>query len=386
MNGYSRMMRAASAVVLSLLLSVPVNGDEPRWVPPKSLDSLPVVAELPSLMRFEDGRRVSSPEDWSARRHELQAMIQYYEYGHLPPGPDAVEVADLVTSPIPDCDGTEQRLTLVIGTHRQLRMRIAVYRPQSNDVLPVIVREEHALGHIEEVPGIIERGYMFVEFAREDLAPDNSQDVGTAHSAYEEYDWGTLAVWAWGAMRVMDYLETRDDVDITRVGIAGHSRGGKTALLAGALDERFALVAANGSGCGGAGCFRFQPKGVETLELITRKERFGYWFHPRLRHFVGQEDRLPIDQHFLKALVAPRALICTDALGDVWANPVGNKKTSAAADSVFELHGVEDRNGLHFREGLHDLTPADWTAILDFADWHFRGRRPAQADRFFEQR
>lgn len=312
-------------------------------------------------------------------------MIQYYEYGHLPPRPDRVTVEDRTVGPIANCEGTEQRLTLVVGSHEQLRMRIAVYKPQTDAKLPVLIREEHALGHIEEVPSILERDYLFVEFAREDLDPDAADIVGPAQQAYPEHDWGTLAIWAWGAMRVVDYLESRDDVDLKQIGIVGHSRGGKMALLAGALDERFSLVAPNGSGCGGAGCFRIEQEKVETLELITRPERFGYWFHPRLRWFADREERLPIDQHFLKALVAPRALICTDATGDIWANPMGNRATSRAAQPVFDLLDVSDHNALHFREGQHDFTPTDWTAILDFADWHFRGRHPNNEERFFQQ-
>ncbi|MCA9078828.1 MAG: acetylxylan esterase [Planctomycetaceae bacterium] len=359
-------------------------GDE--WSPPESLDELPAVSGLPDLMTFADGTPVRSPDDWEHRRDELKAMIQYYEYGHLPPRPDRVTVEDRILGPIANCEGTEERLTLVIGTQEQLRMRIAVYKPQTDGKLPVLIREEHALGHIEEVPSILERGYLFVEFTREDLDPDAADVVGPAQAAYPDHDWGTLAVWAWGAMRVADYLERLDDVDLEQIGIVGHSRGGKMALLAGALDERFALVAPNGSGCGGAGCFRIEQKKVETLELITQPERFAYWFHPRLRWFADQEERLPIDQHFLKALVAPRALICTESTGDVWANPTGNRATSRAAQSVFDLLDVSDHNAVHFRDGQHDLTPSDWTAILDFADWHFRGQRPANEETFFQHR
>ncbi|MEZ6054825.1 MAG: hypothetical protein R3C02_26220 [Planctomycetaceae bacterium] len=354
-----------------------------EWSPPETLDDLPSLADLPELMTFADGSPVHNAVDWERRRDELKAMIQYYEYGHLPPRPDQVTFEDHTTGPIANCEGTEERLTLVFGSQEQLRMRIAVYKPHTDGKLPVIIREEHALGHIEEVPSILARGYLFVEFAREDLDPDEADVIGPAQQAYPEYDWGTLAVWAWGAMRVVDYLETRGDVDLTRVGIVGHSRGGKMALLAGALDERFSLVAPNGSGCGGAGCFRIEQEKVETLELITRPERFGYWFHPRLRWFAGQEDRLPIDQHFLKALVAPRALICTDATEDIWANPVGNESTSRAAQPVFDLLGTADNNALHFREGQHDLTPADWTAILDFADWKFHDKVPERTAPYF---
>ena len=118
--------------------------------------------------------------------------------------------------------------------------------------------------------------------------------------------------------------------------------------------------------------------------MITQPERFGYWFHPRLRLFAGQEEKLPFDQHALKALVAPRALICTDALGDVWANPAGNRATSKAADDVFRLLGAERRNALHFREGKHDMTSQDWKAILDYADWHFSNTEPEDQERFFQ--
>jgi dienelactone hydrolase len=319
------------------------------WSPPSSLHDLPEIDGLPDLMRFADGSIVRTKDDWIRRRDELKAMIQFYEYGHIPPAPNAVSVEELVQAHIADGDAVEERMTLVIDSGSKLRMKMALYRPKAGARLPVIVREEHALGHLEEVPQIIERNYMFVEFAREDLAPDRPAAHSTARSAYPDHDWGTLAVWAWGAMRVVDYLESRNDVDLARIGIAGHSRGGKMALLAGALDERFSLVAANGSGCGGAGCFRIGGDRVETLELITREDRFGYWFHPRLREFADSESRLPIDQHFLKALVAPRALICTDALSDQWANPAGNRATSKAAQVAFDLMDAADKNGLHFR-------------------------------------
>ncbi len=358
--------------------------DDGIWRPPSTLDGLPIVSELPDLMRLSNGDAVSTKADWARRREEMKAMLQHYQYGHLPPRPDSVRVVEVSTSPIPNTTGIQQRLTLVIGSKTQLPMRIAVYRPLVEGKLPVIVREEHALGHLEEVSAILKRGYMFIEFAREDLDPDKPDVVGLAQQAYPEFDWATLAVWAWGAMRVVDYLETRDDVDLEKLAIVGHSRGGKMALLAGAMDERFALVAPNGSGCGGAGCFRQQEGRVETLELITRPARFGYWFHPRLRHFAGKEDRLPIDQHFLKALIAPRALVCTEAKGDIWANPAGNRATSRAADSAFRFLGATNRNALHFREGAHDLTASDWEVILDFADWHFRDRRPDTVERFFQ--
>ncbi|MCA9151260.1 MAG: hypothetical protein KDA92_18240, partial [Planctomycetales bacterium] len=347
------MVRTIAVVLGWILASVALTCDAEPPATPKT-DIL-----QPDLLTFRDGSRVASRDDWLRRRTELKSLIQEFEYGHLPPRPDNIAIGQQQRRTIAEVGAVEERLTLLLGTQTQLLLRIAVYRPTNvpaDRQLPVIIREEHALGHLEEVPLLMERGYMFVEFAREDLAPDSADGRSIARDAYPDYDWATLAVWAWGAMRVVDYLETRTDCDLQRIGIVGHSRGGKMALLAGALDERFTLVAPNGSGCGGAGCFRVSAGKVETLELITRPERFGYWFHPRLREFADREQELPLDQHFLKALVAPRRLICTEADDDAWANPTGTRATTQAAQPVFDLLGVPENNAIHFRPGQHDLT------------------------------
>jgi hypothetical protein len=385
MNIRTFFVAAAAAGLWYLAGLAPLRAEDPSWEP-RPFSELPVVESLPELLRFADGHPVLTTRDWQLRRKELQAIIEYYAYGHSPQRPAAMDAETTNRSMLPGSNIVEERITLAVLANPVVRLRIAVYRPDTDKPLPVIIREEHALGHTEEVPLVVGRDFMFVEFAREDLDPDEDDVVGPAQAAYPEYDWATLAVWAWGAMRVVDYLESRDDVDLEQIGIVGHSRGGKMALLAGALDQRFSLVAANGSGAGGAGCFRIQGKNVETLELITRPDRFGYWFHPRLRQFAGHESRLPFDQHFLKALVAPRALICTDAIGDQWANPDGNRATSKAAQPAFELLGEKDRNGLRFRAGNHDLLEEDWNSILDFADWHWRGKRPNNTQSYFDFR
>ena len=171
-----------------------------------------------------------------------------------------------------------------------------------------MINDHHQNGHTPIDRELIERGYVLAVYNRTDLAPDQENDPrrppGSARLAYPQYDWATLAIWAWGGMRVLDYLETLALIDPAKIVITGHSRGGKVALLAGALDQRFALVVANGSGCGGTGSFRVQSAGSETLAAITDPKRFSYWFHPRLRTFAGQVDRLPLDQHYLRALVA----------------------------------------------------------------------------------
>lgn len=308
-------------------------------------------------------------------------MIQYYLYGHLPPRPDRVSVsAKRPGSETPQ--RRDERLTLSIDSQHKLAVEVLVSRPARGDRFPVIVAVVNRIANLPEIDHFVAHDFMFVQYQRDDLAPDDAVRPSTVQAAYPQSDGATLAIWAWGAMRVVDYLETRDDVECQQIAVTGHSRGGKAALLAGALDERFALVAPNGSGCGGAGCFRQTPTDAESLSQITDPQRFGYWFHPRLRWFAGQENRLPVDQHVLKALVAPRALLCTEAYGDRWANPSGTARTSMAAQAVFDWLGVSNKNGIHWREGAHDQTAIDWQALLDFAQWQFRNISPEPANRF----
>ncbi|MBK7495007.1 MAG: hypothetical protein IPI28_06260 [Candidatus Omnitrophica bacterium] len=124
----------------------------------------------------------------------------------------------------------------------------------------------------------------------------------------------------------------------------------------------------------GAGCYRIQGEKSETLAQITDPQRFSYWFHPRFREFADKETRIPFDQHFLKALVAPRALLSTDAYGDLWANPAGTQATYLAAQPVFDLLGVPQNNAIHFRQGKHEQNAEDWTALIDYADQVFSGK------------
>ena len=218
---------------------------------------------------------------------------------------------------------------------------------------------------------MVRRGYILAEFDRVQIAADSAKEDGV-YLAYPGYDGGRIAAWAWGFHRVVDYLQTVDIVDRTRIAATGHSRGGKAALLAGATDLRIALTAPNNSGCGGAGCFRLQAPGSEDIASITGE--FPYWFHPRFRQFVGKVRRLPFDQHSVKALVAPRALFSTEALGDLWANPLGTQQSHAAAREVFSFLGAAERIGIRFRAGRHEHNADDWAALLDFADWQFFGK------------
>lgn len=360
------------------------------WQPPLELEALPATDDCPELMRLANGRRISSVEDWQLRRSELKQMLQYYVYGSLPERPKEVRVSQHRVRTKDNTVEEEMVLQIVADNHVILPMKIALSRPSEqpetgSDKIakrPVIIAEVHRITRLPCIPKFVEKGYVFVQYQREDLDPDKPGVMGPAQQAYPDHDWATIAVWAWGASRVVDYLESRDDIDLAKLAVTGHSRGGKAALMAGAVDERFALVAPNGSGCGGAGSFRESPRDAESLAQITDPERFHYWFHPNLRWFAGRENRLPVDQHFAKALVAPRALLCTEAKQDRWANPDGSQKTSQSAADAFRLYDAESKNGFHLREGTHDQTAEDWDALLQFAEWHFFGRPPANVIRY----
>jgi hypothetical protein len=269
---------------------------------------------------------------------------------------------------------------LITGPDRPFQFLLDMLVPPGDIPFPVVLTGDGCWRYITDdiTREVLRRGYILAVFNRVEIVPDNyrSERVSSLYRVYPEGDYGALAAWAWGYHRCVDFLLSLDCVDATRIAIVGHSRGGKAALLAGAIDERIALTAPNNSGCGGAGCFRWQGHGSETLAHIL--DPVPYWFSPRLKEFVGREELLPFDQHSLKALVAPRALLSTEALGDLWANPTGTWLTYLAAREAYRFLDAEERIGIWYREGDHDHGQPDWEAFLDFVDWHFQGKLPSQ--------
>jgi len=235
------------------------------------------------------------------------------------------------------------------------------------------------------VEEIVARGYATAVFRTTQVQPDTANGLTQGLIAAFDSDtprapdaWATISAWSFAASRVMDYLQTLPEVDHTRVAIVGHSRGGKTSLWTGAQDPRFALVISNDSGCCGAAIGR--RKFGETFAAINRQ--FPHWFCDNFKAFT--EDTLPLDQHQLISLVAPRAIYVASADDDLWADPRGEFLGLAGASPVYALYGnplispaempplnqplVRGRMAYHIRPGIHNLTLADWSNYMDFAD------------------
>lgn len=335
------------------------------------IDSLSPIKQLPDPFLKEDGTRLRAKREWEKQRKALLGKILHYEYGELPPNPRNVH-AELL-SEFPNEYGVEQEVLLTMGPKHAVSTHLQIAIPRGESPHPVLITGDLGWGKIkpEIVQEVVRRGYILVAFNRVEIAPDNGSHEGVFR-AYPNLECGRLSAWAWGYHRVIDYLTTLPNVDASHIGVTGHSRGGKAALLAGATDTRIALTAPNNSGCGGAGCYRIINDKCEDISIILKN--FPYWFSSRFHGFVGKVDHLPFDQHTLKATIAPRALLSTEALGDLWANPSGTQITHTAAKQVFDYLGVAEKIGIHFREGGHEHNLQDWKTLLDFADKQFFGK------------
>lgn len=341
-------------------------------------------ADWPDPLLNQVGQRVSNPAQWPARRREIIDLMLPLAYGDLAPVPASTRLVCLHQALLRRHGGA-RLLSCRIEPDAAPPFQLQLFVPPGDGPFPCILSGDGCWHYADDavLAAMLERGYVFAQFNRVEVAADPGAPDRALALPRAEVQARTLSAWAWAYHRVVDVLHPLRWIDAAAIAVVGHSRGGKAALLAGAIDTRIALTSANNSGAGGACSWRHQGPGAETLADLLAN--FSYWFDPRLQAYAGRESALPFDQHFLKALIAPRALLTTEALDDLWANPQGSWQSHRAAQCVFDLLGARDQLAIAFRAGGHDHTLADWNCLIDFADTRLRvmpSFRSAQADPF----
>jgi hypothetical protein len=399
------------------------NTDESR-VPPYVLPD-PLVAE--------DGTRIKASDEWNnKRRPELLQLFETEVYGRTPEQKPRLRFR--VESENRNALGgkaVRKEVTILVSTSRgQLPLHLLLYVPETDRPVPAFLGlnffgnqsvhsdpgitlcsswvmgkpEAGVVDHMAtnatrgaeasrwQVEKVIDRGYAVATMCCGEIDPD--YDDGFKNGVHplfyrdgqaepEPNEWGTIAAWAWGLSRALDYLESDSSIDAKHIAVIGHSRLGKTALWAGVTDLRFAMVISNNSGCGGAAL----SKRIfgETVGQINKN--FPHWFCRNFHKYSEHEDQLPVDQHELIALIAPRPVYVASASDDKHADPRGEFLSACKAEPVYQLfgkagigtdemppidHPIGDTIHYHIRTGKHDVTEYDWQQYLDFADQHLR--------------
>ncbi|SMP46921.1 hypothetical protein SAMN06265222_102201 [Neorhodopirellula lusitana] len=361
---------------------------------------------LPDPLKMTDGSPVTSAQQWNkGRRDELLELFRSEVYGHRPETEFAVrfeilsERDDLFAGL---ATGRDMQAIITIDG-RSFKFPFTAFIPNSaKRKAPVIVliNNRHASSvqtvadqgdPIWPVQKLIEQGYATAAFHTSDVDPDSKDGYANGIRSFfangqppQNDAWRSLSAWGWGGSRVLDYMVSQPEVDSSRAAIAGHSRAGKTALWAAAEDPRFSIAYSNDSGCGGAALSR--RRFGETVSRITTA--FPHWFSKNFDAYGEQEDKLPVDQHELFALIAPRAVYVASADLDLWADPKGEYAAVVAAAPVYQLLGEPSitesqmpaletpryvgKTGYHVRRGAHALSPLDWQFFLDFAATQWR--------------
>ena len=351
----------------------------------------------PELLKFSDGTEVSSSACWEKRRKEILEILMREEYGYVPVLPAEVHGEILETQPDDErcCSGHAELLRLKIGFQAEkgpFSFPMHLFRPLKKEKAPLILLLNFRPDTFDKyypAEEIIDHGFALGVIYYEDITKDNGDMADGLSGLYERRndgtDWGKLAMWGFAARIALSYLETLPFIDKENVAIAGHSRLGKAALLAGAMDDRFRFTISNDSGCAGASYERGKHPGGETFANIT--EAFPFWFCGNIMKYAGKPEDLPFDQHFLLSLIAPRYLLVGSASEDLWADPISEEDCCRAVTPVWKLLGKEGYLGgdgpcetdwvydkgtiaYHKRDGIHFFGRPDWLVYMDFMEKH----------------
>jgi hypothetical protein len=378
---------------------------------------------LPEVLNMENGNKVKNVSDWEQkRRPEILEIYTDQVFGKVPDGvSNAFDVEVLEESKSAFNGNAERRQVALVFKRngKEVRANVLLYLPKGVASPPIFVGYNFKGNHttisdpavlisetwlqlnagksVEESRGertsrwsidrIISSGFGIATIYYEDVDPDINDLSDGIHSLFyknnqarpSENEWGSLAGWAWGMSRVVDYLKTDISLSSSKMIAFGHSRLGKAALWAGATDDRFDLIVSNDSGCGGAALSR--RKFGETISIINTS--FPHWFNTNFKQYNGKEENLPVDQHMLIALMAPRPVYIASAQDDTWADPHGEYLSGYHASPVYGLYSkkglsskyqpaanrpnLEGAVGYHMRTGGHDVKDYDWEQYIAFA-------------------
>ncbi len=339
-----------------------------------------ILDKLPNPLIFDDGSRVTTKEDWERRKEEFTKRIVDLEFGGMPPEPEFFEMEPLQMF----YPGRKGKYRIFTGTKtNQMSFTMTVYRPTVEGRQPVLLYGDGCFSYLNDavVAELLKRGYAIAVFDRNEFAPDIKTEERNSglYKIYPDMQFRAISAWAWGYMRAVDALMNIEFVDPNEIAITGHSRGGKTVLLAGALDKRIKYINPNDSGAHGCGCYRYEEYDSESVyehneflgDLFTT---FFFWMGQDMRQYIGKEAEIPHDMHYFKALCAPRYLLETNAYDDIWSNPRGSYQTFLAAQKVYEFLGCKDNIASKYREGGHFHRFEDFVSFLDFIEFKRTGK------------
>jgi len=334
-----------------------------------------LLQKLPNPFIKENGKIVSTSEEWNKRRGEIKKLVLDMCYGGMPPEPDSTEGILLGKS----LTGLWTYLITVKSGSKQLSFELKLFVPaiEKGKKYPVVLDGDGCWTTLSEkaIENFKNHNIIAAQFNRCTLVRDLDDNAEVLNSPlyqlYPGISSGSIAGWAWGFSRCIDFLVQLEFVDPKLIAITGHSRGGKAVLVAGAADVRPIITNPNCSGAGGCGCWRYHigesdSKSAQRSEVLADLlKRFPNWMGKKMNDYQDREAELPFDQHYLKMLLAPRYLLQTDASGDIWANPPGSQGTLMAAKEVYRFLGVEDHILAHYRDGGHAHTADDYEILAD---------------------
>ena len=327
-------------------------------------------------------------------REEMLKLVYTDLFGFMPPKPTEISF-EVEESIIPKfCAGKAvcNRVTVnCIVNGKEFSFPFLATLPTDNKKHPFFIHVNFRPDNPDRympTEELVDNGFAVLSLYYEDISSDDGDFTnGLAGILFPEgkrgaTDCGKIAMWAWGAQRVLDYAYTMPkSLDLDCVTVCGHSRLGKTALLAGATDERFTFSYSNDSGCSGAAIARGTSEGGERVADICRN--FPFWFCENYKKYCNNEENMPFDQHYLVASIAPRKVLIGSAALDKWADPLSEMLCCVASSDAFDnSFKYEDRPpqindkflegdiGYHMRDGLHYFSRLDWLRLIEFINTH----------------